>query len=198
VLFLDADEYLTELFKAELLTALNNKDKVGYWLKYSIYFMGKPLRGGYALQKLALFQVGTGEYEAIDEDRWSKLDMEIHEHPIINGKVGVINNKIDHLDFRGVAHYVTKHNEYSDWEAERYLRTINQQKIGATLTWKQRLKYRLMRSPAIGIVYFIGSFVFMGGFLDGSRGFTFAILKMAYFMQVYGKIKERELKRLAI
>jgi len=31
----------------------------------------------------------------------------------------------------------------------------------------------------------------MGGFLDGSRGLTFAILKMAYFTQVYGKIKEK-------
>ena len=193
VLFLDADEYLTEQFKGALVSALNNNENVAYWLNYSIYFLGKPLRGGYPLKKLALFKVGAGEYEAIDEDKWSKLDMEIHEHPVINGKVGTIKSKIDHRDFSGVAHYVTKHNHYSDWEAERFLRATHQQKIYATWTWKQRLKYRLMRSPAIGIVYFIGSYFFMGGFLDGSRGYAFAILKMSYFTQVYSKIKEREL-----
>src|SRR5690554_6283051 len=65
VLFLDADEYLTDEFKAELKEKLGKGENVGYWLNYTIYFMGKKLRGGYPLKKLALFQVGAGEYEQI-------------------------------------------------------------------------------------------------------------------------------------
>ena len=194
VLFLDADEYLTAGFKQELAKALKNSDKAGYWLNYSIYFMGKPLHGGYPLRKLALFKVGAGEYEKIDEEQWSKLDMEIHEHPVVEGDVGIIRNKIDHRDFQGIAHYVNKHNEYSDWEARRYLKTMDEQRRHNNWTWKQKLKYRLMRSPLISIVYFLGSYIFMGGFLDGARGLAFSILKMSYFAQVYCKIKENELK----
>ncbi len=190
VLFLDADEYLTEDFKNELRKAIVDEERVGYWLSYTIYFLGKKLKGGYPLRKLALFKVGAGEYEKIDEDQWSKLDMEVHEHPVLEGKVGVIKSKIDHHDFRGVSHYVTKHNEYASWEAGRFLKTSGDPNISSKWTWKQRLKYRLMRSVFIGPVYFIGSFFLLGGFRDGARGWAFAVLKMSYFTQVYCKIRE--------
>jgi glycosyltransferase involved in cell wall biosynthesis len=192
VFFLDADEYLTEEFKAELRETLTSptQDKVGYWLSYTIYFMGKQLKGGYPLRKLALFQVGAGEYEQIDEKQWSKLDMEVHEHPVLQGKIGVLNHKIDHQDFRGLSHYVTKHNEYAGWEAARFLKSSHDGAATTRWTWKQQLKYRLMRSVLIGPAYFCGSFFLLGGFRDGARGLAFAILKMSYFTQVYCKIKE--------
>ncbi len=191
VLFLDADEYITDAFKNEVAKKINSNDnKVGYWLNYSIYFMGRQLKGGYPLKKLALFKVGAGEYERIDESKWSKLDMEIHEHPILKGETGIIKSKIDHRDFRGVDHYMNKHQEYASWEAARYQKDINDIGKRLTWTWKQKLKYRLMRSPLIGPVYFLGSYIFMGGFRDGSIGLAFAILKMSYFTQVYCKINE--------
>tara|TARA_R110000868_G_scaffold268949_2_gene528229 strand:- start:1403 stop:2242 length:840 start_codon:yes stop_codon:yes gene_type:complete len=189
VLFLDADEYLTEGFKKELCQKISD-EKVGYWLNYTIYFMGKKLKGGYPLNKLALFQVGAGEYEKIDEDKWSNLDMEIHEHPILNGEIGNIKSKIDHRDFRGVSHYMNKHNEYASWEAYRFIKTYNDTENRTKWTWKQKLKYKLLRTSFIGPVYFLGSFFFYGGWKDGAKGFAFAILKMSYFTQIYCKIKE--------
>ncbi len=189
ILFLDADEYLTEPFKNELRSALSNTTVSGFWLNYTIYFMGKNLKGGYPLKKLALFQVGLGEYERIEEKEWSKLDMEIHEHPVLQGAVGQIRSRIHHQDFRGIAHYVVKHQEYATWEAARF---IQAQSAADKSRWtlKQRIKYRLMESVLIGPVFFIGSFVFMGGFRDGSRGLSFAILKMSYFNLIYCKIRE--------
>lgn len=192
VMFLDADEYLTDAFKHELREALKDSRKVGYWLCYSIYFLGKDLRGGYPLQKLALFRTGAGEYERIDENQWSKLDMEVHEHPVLSGEVGVISSKIDHQDFRGVSHYVAKHNDYSSWEAFRFIKSAGDPAVRASWTRKQKLKYRLMRSPLIGPIYFIGTYIVMGGFRDGARGLAFANMKMAYFTQVYCKIRELE------
>ena len=193
VLFLDADEYLTEEFKSELRCTLGQDEKPGYWLNYTIHFLGRQLRGGYPLRKLALFQVGAGEYEQIDEDQWSRLDMEVHEHPLLLGQTGIISSKISHQDFRGISHYLAKHNEYASWEAARFLKTTSDPHIVEQWTWKQRLKYRLMRSPLIGPAYFCGSFVLMGGFLDGARGLAFAILKAAYFTQVYCKLCEYKL-----
>lgn len=190
VLFLDADEYLTPAFKEALAQALQDESKVGYWLHYTIYFMGEKLKGGYPLKKLALFRVGAGEYERIDEEAWSKLDMEIHEHPILEGSVGTVKEKIDHRDFRGISHYIVKHNEYSSWEAARFLKTAKEN--NQQLTWKQKLKYALIRSPLIGPIFFLGSYVLMGGFRDGARGFVFALFKMDYFTQIFAKIKELE------
>lgn len=189
VLFLDADEYLTKEFKAEVREAIISDDKVGYWLNYTVYFLGKRLKGGYPLKKLALFKVGVGEYERIDEDQWSQLDMEVHEHPVLHGKIGMIKNKIDHQDFRGISHYINKHNAYAGWEAARFLKSI-QEEIPSNWTWRQRIKYQLMQSIFIAPAFFCGSFFFLGGFKDGARGFAFAIMKMAYFMQIYCKIKE--------
>ncbi|AKD05721.1 glycosyltransferase family 2 protein [Pontibacter korlensis] len=192
VLFLDADEYLTQKFKEELRQALARDDKVGYWLSYTVYFLGKQLKGGYPLFKLALFRVGAGEYEQVDEEQWSQLDMEVHEHPILQGEIGTIRSKIDHQDFRGVSHYMLKHIDYAGWEAARFLRSSGKASLAANvnLTWRQRLKYRLMRSVFIGPAYFCGSFFLLGGFKDGARGFAFAVLKMSYFVQVYCKIRE--------
>jgi glycosyltransferase involved in cell wall biosynthesis len=190
VLFLDADEYLTTNFKAELREALQSSDKVGYWLSYTVYFLGKQLKGGYPLRKLALFQVGAGEYERIDEEQWSQLDMEVHEHPMLKGEIGIIRSKIDHQDFRGVSHYVMKHNDYAGWEAARFLKAADSS-VARQWTWKQRLKYRLMKSVFIGPAYFCGSFFLLGGFRDGARGLAFAILKMSYFTQIYCKIQEK-------
>jgi glycosyltransferase involved in cell wall biosynthesis len=193
ILFLDADEYLTEEFKQEVREKLNTEDKAGYWLRYTIYFMGKKLKGGYPLKKLALFRVGAGEYERIDEDKWSKLDMEVHEHPILNGDIGHIKTKIDHKDFRDITHYVNKHNEYASWEAERFIKAS--QKNGTEEKWtiKQKVKYRLMRSVWIGPFFLFSSFFLLGGFKDGVRGLVFAILKMSYFTQVYCKIQEKSI-----
>ena len=52
--------------------------------------MGKKLQGGDPFRKLALFRAGAGEYEKIEEDNWSHLDMEVHEHPVLEGTVGEI------------------------------------------------------------------------------------------------------------
>jgi glycosyltransferase involved in cell wall biosynthesis len=191
VLFLDADEYVTDAFKKEIKANLNSSNKVGYWLTYSRYFLGKKLKGGYPLLKLALFQIGAGEYEKIEENNWSHFDMEIHEHPILIGNIGKIKSEIDHLDFRSISHYISKHNEYASWEAQRILKSLHDKKITTTWTWKQKLKYKLMLTPFIGPLYFLGSYFLLAGFRDGSRGFAFSILKAAYFTQVYCKIVEQ-------
>lgn len=188
VLFLDADEYLNEAFKEELRRTLPTTTHSGFWLHYSIYFMGRKLKGGYPLDKLALFRVGAGEYERIDEDRWSGLDMEVHEHPVLQGTVGSIRARIDHRDSRGLNHWIAKHDEYSSWEAYRFLKYAENPDIYSKWTAKQKIKYGLMRTPVLGIAYFIGSFFLMGGWRDGMRGYTFAKLKMNYFNDISRKI----------
>ena len=132
------------------------------------------------------------EYERIEEDHWSQCDMEVHEHPLVSGSVGLIRSRIDHRDLRGIDAYMRKHNEYAAWEAHRLF--SHRQQSGTTASWKphQRLKYRLITSPWGGLAFFFGSFFLMGGWRDGGTGFAFCLFKAGYFTQIACRLRELE------
>jgi len=192
VLFLDADELLTEEFIEEVENKIEDTDVDGYWLTYQDYFLGKYLKHGVPMRKLALFRVGKGEYERIDEENWSKLDMEIHEHPIIEGEVGVVKAPILHHDNKPLKRYIERHNEYSSWEANRYISLFDSdKKVWERFTSRQRKKYQYIAKWWWSPLYFIYSYFFKFGFLDGREGLIFAIMKCNYFFQIYCKIQEK-------
>lgn len=193
VLFLDADEFITPEFIAELRSAIEGTSRVGFWLAYRNHFMGRYLRHGDVLTKLALFRVGAGEYEKIDDDYWSNLDMEVHEHPVLEGETGSISSPILHRDFKGMRAYFDRHNQYSSWEAHRYhAMRADLAARWSTLTLRQKFKYRLLDTWLLGPAFFAYSYVFRLGFLDRLPGFVYALCKCMYFWQI--KIKLRELK----
>ena len=212
VFFLDADEYVTDEFVNELERAIVKTQHAGFWVNYSNYFLGQELKHGVPQLKLPLFKVGAGLYERIDEDAWSSLDMEVHEHPVLQGSVGELKSKIDHNDFKGLHSYIAKHNEYSSWEARRYMKL---QIAGATMrasatatavtetgtkpnvladsehfTATQRRKYNNLTRWWLAPVYFLYTFVYKLGFLDGRAGYAFARMKAIYFWQIRLKIAE--------
>jgi hypothetical protein len=188
VLFLDADEFVTDAFKTELRKQIQTQAYSGFWIFYSNHFLGKTLKYGVKMKKLPLFKKSKGAYEFIDEDAWSHLDMEIHEHPIIDGKIGLIHSPIIHSSFKGLSHYIAKHNEYSTWEANRYLKLLNTK--DKKLTFKQKIKYKFIDTWIFCFFYFLLNYIFCLGFLDGRVGYIFSIYKMQYFFSIKTKIFE--------
>ncbi|MCF0189847.1 MAG: glycosyltransferase family 2 protein [Marinilabiliaceae bacterium] len=191
VFFLDADEFVTPKFVSELRRVLTRGTEcVGFWVNYTNDFMGKELKHGAAMPKLPLFRKSAGEYEFIDEKRWSHLDMEIHEHPILNGKIGEIKSPIVHREFKGLNHYIQKHNEYSDWEARRFIEKKESGSATGELSFRQKVKYSLLDCWMCAPLYFLYSYFYKLGFLDGTMGFIYAAYKMQYFFNVKAKIYE--------
>lgn len=188
VLFLDADEYVTLEFISEIARAVQDERFDGYWVTFHNYFMGRLLKHGDTFRKLPLLRLGKGEFEGIDEAMWSSLDMEVHEHLIVDGAVGELKSPILHNDFKGLTAYFDRHNKYSSWEAARYnaLSQAERQKF----TRRQKIKYGLLHSSVFPILYFAGAYFFKLGFLDGKAGFRFALCKMFYFYQINFKIAE--------
>jgi glycosyltransferase involved in cell wall biosynthesis len=193
VLFLDADEYVSEAFCDEVKAKTGNTTHDGFWLSFHNFFLGQFLKHGTAFTKLALLRVGAGEYERIDEERWSHLDMEVHEHPILKGTTGEIAAPIEHDDYKGLDAYVRRHNEYSTWEAQRY-RTLMAEgdALAEGFTRRQRMKYRAVRRWWMAPMYFLVSFFLQRGILDGRAGFSFALMKWIYFSQIRLKILEAD------
>lgn len=192
ILFLDADEILTSSFISEIKQVLPKTKFKGFYINYSTYFLGKKLKGGIKLKKLALFQTNYGRYEKIEEKNWSKLDMEVHEHPIIDGKVGFIKSEIDHRDFNGIKRYIDKHNQYSSWETYRYFKIGSKFQKSHIFSRRQKLKYLFIESPFSGIIYFMLQYIFFRGWIDGLAGLYFALLKASYFSQISCKIYEKK------
>jgi glycosyltransferase involved in cell wall biosynthesis len=190
VLFLDADEQLTDAFYDELSNKLHQDTYSGFWLSYRNYFLGRVLKYGVPQRKLALFRVGSGFFEQIDDLRWSQLDMEVHEHPVLKGRVAKITAPIDHLDYRGLHQFFERHNDYSTWEAKRYVELRSHSGAANNLTGRQKFKYQHIERWWFPLAYFGLTYFVYGGFRDGRPGFVYALFKSMYFFQVQQKIKE--------
>lgn len=192
VLFLDADEFVDDAFCDALARAIAATDCDGFWLTYANVFLGRELRHGIAQRKLALLRTGKALYERIDEDGWSGLDMEIHEHPVVEGKVGTIAAPIEHRDFKGLAPFITRHRDYAQWEARRHAALRATPEAWAHFTPRQRFKYRHLAKWWYPAFYFLAAYVGKRGFLDGAAGFHHAFYKAWYFHTIRLLIREAD------
>ena len=192
VLFLDADEFVDDAFCDAVGNAVADENVDGYWLSYTNYFLGRPLHHGLSQRKLALFRVGRALYEKIEEAAWSQLDMEIHEHPIVEGGVGEISEPIDHHDYKGLGKFIEKHRDYALWEARRYLVLQKNPSSWAHFSPRQRFKYRHLASWWYPWFYFVLAYVAKLGFLDGGPGFHYAAYKTWYFQTIRLLIEEQK------
>jgi len=194
VLFLDADEFVDDAFCDALAEAIVKENCDAFWLNYTNYFLGKPLNYGLTQRKLALFRVGKALYEKIDEDGWSQLDMEIHEHPIVEGPTGEIAVPIDHRDYKGLGKFIEKHRDYALWEARRFAKLRDNPEAWENFTARQRFKYRHLAKWWCPWFYFTFTYVAKRGILDGSAGFHYAAYKAWYFQTIRLLIQEQSIK----
>jgi glycosyltransferase involved in cell wall biosynthesis len=83
ILFLDADEYLSEELKIEIDLNIKESDCEGFYLRRRFYFMGKWIKFGgyYPTYILRLFKKDCGYFQR-----------EINEHFVIDGKTSFLKN----------------------------------------------------------------------------------------------------------
>lgn len=191
VLFMDADERMNAAFVEELRQVLPGTEHAGFWLSFTNWFMGAPLHHGDVFRKLALIKRGAGEYERFPENAWSALDMEVHEHPVLEGSSGWLKTRLEHHDYRGLKNYLARHNEYSSWETNRFL-WLEQAgpEAWAALNDRQRFKYRHLDKWWLAWLYWAVSTGLKKGFLDGKAGLHLGALKRRYFQEIRLKIQE--------
>ena len=186
VMFLDADELPGAEFWNEVTRVLPTTKHDVFIIYLYNWFLGRILKHGDVARKTAIVRIGKAEYERIEENEWSALDMEIHEHLIASGTIGGIKTPIEHYDRRGLKSYLAKHNEYSSWESSRFLMISDFSK----LTRRQKLKYKFLQCKFFPVAYFIYIYLIRRGFLDGVPGFYFSILKLCQFYHLQAKIWE--------
>ncbi|AKV68646.1 MULTISPECIES: glycosyltransferase family 2 protein [Microcystis] len=202
VLIVDCDERITPELWDEIATVIQDPDYNGYYLNRRVFFLGQWIRygGKYPDWNLRLFKHKSGRYENLNtEDIPNTGDNEVHEHVILDGKVGYLKNDMLHIDFRDIYHWLERHNRYSNWEARVYYNiltgndesgTIGANLFGDAVQRKRFLKKIWVKLPFKPLLRFILFYVIRLGFLDGKAGYIYGRLLSQYEYQIGVKLYE--------
>jgi len=195
VLYLDADERCTPELRDEVLAAARADSPHGaYRIRRKDYFMGRWLKHAqlYPTWLVRLFRPAKIRYERL-----------VNPVAIVEGSSGQLQAHIDHYPFsHGVAHWIARHNKYSDMEAIEAMKARQQIAFkfsdivsGDPNIRRRALKEIFFRMPARPAVKFLYYYLWRRGFLDGRPGFTYATLQAFYEYMI--ECKRRELLRRA-
>ena len=202
VLIVDCDERITPELWDEIASVIQDPNYNGYYLNRRVFFLGQWIRygGKYPDWNLRLFKHKSGRYENLNtEDIPNTGDNEVHEHVILDGKVGYLKNDMLHIDFRDIYHWLERHNRYSNWEARVYYNiltgndesgTIGANLFGDAVQRKRFLKKIWVKLPFKPLLRFILFYVIRLGFLDGKAGYIYGRLLSQYEYQIGVKLYE--------
>lgn len=202
VLIVDCDERITPELWDEIATVIRDPNYNGYYLNRRVFFLGQWIRygGKYPDWNLRLFKHKSGRYENLNtEDIPNTGDNEVHEHVILDGKVGYLKNDMLHIDFRDIYHWLERHNRYSNWEARVYYNiltgndesgTIGAHLFGDAVQRKRFLKKIWVKLPFKPLLRFIIFYFIRLGFLDGKAGYIYGRLLSQYEYQIGVKLYE--------
>jgi glycosyltransferase involved in cell wall biosynthesis len=193
VLFLDADEAATYALISELKLLLKRPQEIEYGafeVKLDYFFMGKLLRFGHKVRKRALLNRTCCSFPAIDDLHVSNMwEVEGHYQPICNKKVGSLRGTITHLDPDPLFDYFSRHNRYSDWEAELRLNAKMQESVRKVRTAQGAIFDKFPGKP---LLFFLYSYVWKSGWRDGRVGISYALALSFYYWQISIKVLERK------
>jgi glycosyltransferase involved in cell wall biosynthesis len=195
ILFLDADEWLTEELKEEIHNTIAETDYDGFFIKRRFYFLNKWIKYGgyYPSWNLRLFRKGI-----------ANVSREINEHVEIKGRVGKLKYDMVDENHKGLSFWLSKHIQYAQLEAQQFS-TLNDLKIkfwGNPVERKNWIRHKIWNKimPPIvrPFIYFFYTYFLRFGFLDGRVGFIFHFLHDLWFIfliDVYFVINRIEKKR---
>lgn len=182
VMFLDADEYLTDELKQEIAETLPKATCDGFIMKRRFYFMGRWIRHGgyYPTEILRLFRHGKG-----------RVKREINEHVEVDGVIERLEHDFVDHNRKGLFEWMEKHNRYSDMEAMQLLQAellrelendeqLKGKLFGSQVEAKQWIRQRVwnrMLPPLVRpFMYYFYRYFLRAGFLDGKEGFIYHTL----------------------
>lgn len=174
VMYLDADERLTDRFKSELDERLKNFEEGsnigGYFINRKTFYFGKDWEFTDRVQRIFL----RSKFK-----EWKGI---VHETPQIVGEFSEIKSPITHFTHRNLSQMVTKTNEWSEFEA-RLRFNASHPKLA---TWRF---VRVMGTE------FFNSYIKNKGFKNGTYGLIEAMYQSFSIFITYAKLWEMQNKK---
>ena len=148
ILFIDADERVSQKLKNEILSEIEKNNHSGYKLRFPHFYMNRFL------------------YHKVDKvlrlvkNKNVKFSGDVHEKLQVEGSIGSLNNFMIHYTYKGLFHLIQKKDSYAWFQANTSL------KKGKKVTI-----FHLLFKP---LYRFFSSYILKRGFLDGVPGLALA------------------------
>lgn len=195
ILFLDADEYLTDALSSEIVRAIRTSSVDGFYLARENIVLGRRLKHAwwYPDYQMRLFKPAKARYE----------DRLVHEHVLVDGETSLLGEPLVHENLKGVGAWMQRHVSYAALEAVEIRRALaGEQSDGLQPRFfgsraerrravKTRIWYRMPFRPAIR---FLWLYIVKRGFLDGRQGRAYCELVAAYEALIDANLLELELQ----
>ncbi|HTO35674.1 MAG TPA: glycosyltransferase family 2 protein [Flavobacterium sp.] len=167
VLFIDADERLTDKLRTEIIATINSAtDVAAFMVKRLCFFNKKRIH-------FSGFQTDT-TYRLFKKDKVTYIeDKLVHEMPRIDGKSTILKSNMLHYSIDNAAHFKSKMEHYAQ------LKALELHQKGK----KSTVFHQIFRPTH----KFVLNYFFRLGFIDGKEGFQICYLN-AY--GVYYRYKE--------
>ena len=170
ILFIDADERVTEKLKEEIIETTNSDEtKDAYYFYRKFMYKNKPLHfSGWQTDK---------NYRLFKKDKCIyKSERLVHETLMVNGTSGVLMNKLIHYSFDDFTKYKSKMISYG--------------KLRAQELYKKGQKYSVIKHIFKPIYKFLYDYIFRLGFLDGKKGIIICYLNALSVYSRYPELKK--------
>ncbi|WP_144637727.1 glycosyltransferase family 2 protein [Bordetella genomosp. 13] len=193
VLYVDADEVMTQALAREIRDALPQFDRGagGAFIGFDYVFCGRQLRHGHRVYKLALLHRARSRFLDYDDlDVANMWEVEGHYQPQVDGRAFMLRHRMVHHDHDSLYHYFDKHNRYSDWEAKLRVRGMLNDPREANVGARRLLKRLFNALPFKAPIIFLHGYVLRLGFLDGKVGLDYALARAGYYWQIGLKCRE--------
>ena len=152
ILYLDADEVVTDELAHEIKKAVQEGWVDGYFLKRSDYFLGSWLKYG-ETGELKLLKLGKKS-----KGKWKRAVHEVWEIP---GNIGILKSPLLHYPHPTVAEFISRINRWTTLDAQVFFRDGQRSNV-----------FKIIVFP---LAKFINNYFFKLGFLDGMPGLILAM-----------------------
>jgi len=152
VLFVDADERVTEGLRKEVLnTIAEPRGARGFWIPRHNLLMGRIVRhaGWYPDYQLRLLERAAAHYDPARP---------VHELALVDGPVGQLHQPLIHYNYTSLAEFIRKQERYSALEAKRWLAMYGRPRlrgvVGQPLRefWRRFVLLQGYREGPLGLV----------------------------------------------
>jgi glycosyltransferase involved in cell wall biosynthesis len=188
ILILDADERVPPELARELAEVAMSapSDVAAFRVRRRFYMWGRWLRHSslYPTWVVRFIRAGQVHYE----------DRGHAETQIVQGRIADLQHDLLDENLKGIDEWFERQNRYSSKDAEFEFANastgarIHELFSSEPLVRRAAIKRIAARLPARGLAYFLYSYLWRGGFLDGRDGFAFCRMRALYQSQVALKL----------
>jgi glycosyltransferase involved in cell wall biosynthesis len=175
VLFLDADEQVTETLRQAVARGLREQHN-GWYVNRRFWFLGRPIRHAGLSPNWALRLVRR------QAAHWEADGM--REFAVVEGSTSHLGGHVEHRDRRSLLFWTAKHAWLAGMDAARADRPsedASRHRESSFRRWVRRRLFPALPPSVPAIALFLYRYIIKLGFLDGHAGFAYCMMRELWF-----------------